>query len=431
MSTERAAIEPGPAVARPAHVPGHRYRQPRRHRPGQLAGRRGPRDDRRPWAHPSGDRCRRAAARPAAALSGQGATRAVDLLLRGVQPSRHLGLQARADQAARPADARRRQADHLPGQVGQPDQEPLDSSAPAARSGKYISDLLPHLAELADEMCFIHSMTSKTNTHGPGENLMSTGFMVDGYPEHRLVGQLCPGQREREPAGVRGDPRSARRAASRPQQLVERLPAGRVSGHGIQRRPADRQPGHAVDLGIYRRSLDARLSEAAQRPTPGPRPGRQPVGRAHRQLRAGGEAAAQRAGGQRPVARNGRHARGLRHRPREHDQGRLRPQLPPGPAAARARACGSSSSSTGPTRWARASATGTATRRSRRSTTSTGPSSTSPPRPCLKDLKARGMLDDTLVVWTTEFGRMPTFQRAPAAATTTPRALPSGWPARA
>jgi hypothetical protein len=29
----------------------------------------------------------------------------------------------------------------------------------------------------------------------------------------------------------------------------------------------------------------------------------------------------------------------------------------------------------------------------------------------LKDLKARGMLDDTLVVWSTEFGRMPTFQK--------------------
>jgi uncharacterized protein (DUF1501 family) len=29
----------------------------------------------------------------------------------------------------------------------------------------------------------------------------------------------------------------------------------------------------------------------------------------------------------------------------------------------------------------------------------------------LKDLKSRGMLDDTLVLWTTEFGRMPTFQK--------------------
>jgi hypothetical protein len=53
---------------------------------------------------------------------------------------------------------------------------------PRGESGKYVSDLLPNLAELADEMCFIHSMTSKTNTHGPGENFMSTGFTVEGYP---------------------------------------------------------------------------------------------------------------------------------------------------------------------------------------------------------------------------------------------------------
>jgi hypothetical protein len=31
-------------------------------------------------------------------------------------------------------------------------------------------------------MCFIHSLTGKTNTHGPGENFMSTGFTVDGFP---------------------------------------------------------------------------------------------------------------------------------------------------------------------------------------------------------------------------------------------------------
>jgi uncharacterized protein (DUF1501 family) len=29
----------------------------------------------------------------------------------------------------------------------------------------------------------------------------------------------------------------------------------------------------------------------------------------------------------------------------------------------------------------------------------------------LTDLKSRGLLDDTLVLWTTEFGRMPTFQK--------------------
>jgi len=53
---------------------------------------------------------------------------------------------------------------------------------PRGESGKMISDLLPNLAELADDMCFIHSMTAKSNTHGPAENQMSTGFTLDGFP---------------------------------------------------------------------------------------------------------------------------------------------------------------------------------------------------------------------------------------------------------
>ncbi len=53
---------------------------------------------------------------------------------------------------------------------------------PRGESGKVVSDLLPHLGELVDEMCFIHSMTAKSNTHGPGENFMSTGFTLDGFP---------------------------------------------------------------------------------------------------------------------------------------------------------------------------------------------------------------------------------------------------------
>jgi hypothetical protein len=53
---------------------------------------------------------------------------------------------------------------------------------PRGRSGKMISDLVPHLGALADEMCFIHSMQGKTNTHGPGENFMSTCNALDGFP---------------------------------------------------------------------------------------------------------------------------------------------------------------------------------------------------------------------------------------------------------
>ena len=40
-----------------------------------------------------------------------------------------------------------------------------------------------------------------------------------------------------------------------------------------------------------------------------------------------------------------------------------------------------------------------------------GPILDTPAAALMKDLKARGLLDDTLVLWTTEFGRMPTFQK--------------------
>ena len=53
---------------------------------------------------------------------------------------------------------------------------------PRGESGKMVSELVPNLAGLADDMCFIHSMTGKTNTHGPGENFMSTGYTLDGFP---------------------------------------------------------------------------------------------------------------------------------------------------------------------------------------------------------------------------------------------------------
>ncbi len=53
---------------------------------------------------------------------------------------------------------------------------------PRGQCGKMTSDLLPQLGALADEMCFLHSLTGKTNTHGPGENFMSTGFTLEGFP---------------------------------------------------------------------------------------------------------------------------------------------------------------------------------------------------------------------------------------------------------
>ncbi len=60
--------------------------------------------------------------------------------------------------------------------------QPLWGFRPRGTSGKMTSDLLPQIGQLADDLCFIHSMTAKSNTHGPAENQMSTGFTLDGFP---------------------------------------------------------------------------------------------------------------------------------------------------------------------------------------------------------------------------------------------------------
>lgn len=53
---------------------------------------------------------------------------------------------------------------------------------PRGESGKMISELFPHVGEFADDIAFIHSMKSKTNTHGPGCVFMNSGFEVEGFP---------------------------------------------------------------------------------------------------------------------------------------------------------------------------------------------------------------------------------------------------------
>lgn len=50
------------------------------------------------------------------------------------------------------------------------------------QSGKWVSNLLPHLAECVDDIAFIHSLTARSNTHGPAMLQMNTGFVIEGFP---------------------------------------------------------------------------------------------------------------------------------------------------------------------------------------------------------------------------------------------------------
>ena len=48
--------------------------------------------------------------------------------------------------------------------------------------GRWVSDLFPRLATQVDEMAFIHSMQSKTALHGPAMFMANSGFIVPGFP---------------------------------------------------------------------------------------------------------------------------------------------------------------------------------------------------------------------------------------------------------
>jgi hypothetical protein len=48
--------------------------------------------------------------------------------------------------------------------------------------GKWVSDLVPHLAECVDDIAFMHSMMGKSNVHGPATFMQNTGFVLPGFP---------------------------------------------------------------------------------------------------------------------------------------------------------------------------------------------------------------------------------------------------------
>lgn len=48
--------------------------------------------------------------------------------------------------------------------------------------GRWISDLFPKLATCVDDMAFIHSMQSKSALHGPAMFMANSGFILPGFP---------------------------------------------------------------------------------------------------------------------------------------------------------------------------------------------------------------------------------------------------------
>lgn len=87
------------------------------------------------------------------------------------------------------------QLERLHGQMLGPKEKPEGFTAPAGaimkspfpfqqhgESGRWVSSVFPEQAKLVDEMAFLMAMTTKTNVHGPGTYMMNSGFLLPGFP---------------------------------------------------------------------------------------------------------------------------------------------------------------------------------------------------------------------------------------------------------
>jgi Protein of unknown function (DUF1501) len=72
-------------------------------------------------------------------------------------------------------------ADTFFGQPGNLMKSPF-KFAQHGKSGRWVSDLLPHVAGHVDDLTFIHSMTAKSSNHTPAAFQMNSGFVLNGFP---------------------------------------------------------------------------------------------------------------------------------------------------------------------------------------------------------------------------------------------------------
>ena len=278
-------------------------------------------------------------------------------------------------------------------------------------SGKWISDLFPELAKHVDEICFVHSLTAKSNTHGPAMLQMNTGFILEGFPSMgSWVVHALGSANENLPAFVaiadpRGRPPSGPANwsngflpasfqgvdfnAERPIPNLAGPPSSEPAAEsdlrryldGLNRDHLERHAGHdELEARIASYELAARMQLSAPEVSDLSR-------ETAATLRAYGADSKEphRAG----YARNCILARRLL------EQGVRFVQL----------YCGASASQVdGLLNW-------DAHKTLKEDYERHAPILDRPTAALLTDLRERGLLDDTLVLWTTEFGRMPTHQK--------------------
>ena len=105
---------------------------------------------------------------------------------------------------------------------------------PAGQCGMELSEVIPHLASVADDVCLVRSMHTEHNNHTEALVMFNTGKIFPGRPGAGLLDQLRPGDRKPESAGVHRAARSRGLQHQRHAAVAKRLAAGPVSRHRIQ-----------------------------------------------------------------------------------------------------------------------------------------------------------------------------------------------------
>ena len=285
---------------------------------------------------------------------------------------------------------------------------------PAGQSGKMISSMLPYMQRHVDEIAFVHSMVSKSNTHGPGCIFMNTGHVTEGFPSAGAwVSYALGSENENLPTyvaipDIRGEPPNGKAnwscgflparhqaivmAAHRPIRNLQRPDvisdaeeaATREFLNLLNRRHADRRP-HLSELQarIAAYELAGRMQLSAPEVA-----NLEAESQATHKLYGTGDANKLKAA----YARNCLLARRLLER---------------GVRYVNLYCASRASGVDGLLNW-------DAHKTLKADYERHLPIFDQPTAALLTDLKQRGLLEETLVLWTTEFGRMPTHQAGTA-----------------
>ena len=126
--------------------------------------------------------------------------------------------------------------------------------------GMELSDLLPHLSTCVDDIALVRSMHGEQFNHLPGQLMMLSGSALAGLADTWFVAQLWARQRVAESSELRCAGNARARASRRCVELVERVSAIAIFGHVVsQSGQSCPQSGQSAGMSrdVQARSLQA------------------------------------------------------------------------------------------------------------------------------------------------------------------------------